>query len=142
MDAFVADRGGTGSHAVFHGIQDDHSPLVSQHFRRVDRALREVLDNENDPVVLAGVRSTQALYRQVNTHSRLIVDGIDGNARDMSLRQLHRLAWTLVEPTLRRDETAAAARCRELQGTGRTSAEVTTVRDAAGQGRVETLFVQ
>src|SRR3954469_19429288 len=39
VHAFVADRGGAGSHAVFHGIEDDQSRVVSQHFRRVDRAL-------------------------------------------------------------------------------------------------------
>jgi hypothetical protein len=142
VHAFVADRGGAGRHAVFHGTQDDHSPLVLQHFRRVDRALRDVLDDEAAPVVLAGVRSTQAIYRQANTHPRLVGEGVDGNVRDMSLQQLHRLAWPLAEPILRREETAAAARYRELQGTGRTSADVTEVGNAARQGRVETLFLR
>jgi hypothetical protein len=142
VHAFVADRGGVGSHAVFHGVQDDHSPLVLQHFRRVDRALREVLDDGAAPLVLAGVRSTQALYRQVNTHTRLVGEGVDGTVRDMGLQQLHRLAWPLVEPMLRREETAAAARYRELQGTGRTSTDVTDVGNAARHGRIETLFLR
>ncbi|MFC7279068.1 hypothetical protein ACFQS1_34315 [Paractinoplanes rhizophilus] len=142
VHAFVADRGGAGGHAVYHGIEDDHTPLVRQHFQRVDRALRDVLPADDVPLVLAGVRSTQALYRQVNTHPGLIGEGVDGNPRDLSLDQLHRAAWPLAEPVLRAGETTAAAIYRELHGTGRTSADDTAVRAAAEQGRIETLFVR
>jgi hypothetical protein len=142
VQAFVADRGGIGSRAVFGGIEDDPTPLVLQHFRRVDRALRETLQAETAPVVLAGIRSTQALYRQVNTYPRLVGEGVDGNYRDLSLERLHRLAWPLAEPVLREDETAAADTYRKLRGTGRTSNDPAAVGVAAGQGRVETLFVR
>jgi hypothetical protein len=142
VHAFVADRGGIGGRAVFGGIEDDTTPLVLEHFRRVDRALREVLEAETAPVVLAGVRSTQALYRQVNTHPGLIGEGVDGNPRDLSLEHLHRLAWPLAEPVLRGAETTAAAGYRELRGTGRTCTDTTAVCAAARQGRVETLFVR
>lgn len=142
VHAFVADRGGAGGRAVFHGVQDDHTPLILQHFRRVDRALRDVLPAGDVPLLLAGVRSTQALYRQVNTHPGLIGDGIDGNPRDTSPDQLHRVAWTLAEPVLRAGETTAAATYRELQGTGRTCTDATAICAAAEQGRIETLFVR
>lgn len=142
VHAFVADRGGAGGRAVFHGIEDDQTPLVVQHFRRVDRALREVLQADDVPLLLAGVRSTQALYRQVNTHPGLIREGIDGNSRELNADQLHRLAWPLAEPILRAGETTAAAVYRELQGTGRTCADVTTVHAAAEQGRIDTLFLR
>ncbi|MEU1605775.1 hypothetical protein [Micromonospora matsumotoense] len=142
VNAFVADRGGAGGRAVFHGIQDDHHSLVLQHFRRVDQALRAVLPGDDVPLVLAGVRSTQALYRQANTHPGLIRDGIDGNPRDVDPRQMHRTAWRLAEPVLRAGETAAAASYRELRGTGRTSTDAMAICGAAEQGRVETLFVR
>lgn len=142
VHAFVADRGGAGGRAVFHGVEDDHTPVVLQHFRRVDRALREVLQGDDVPLLLAGVRSTQALYRQVNTHPGLIREGIDGNPRELSSDHLHRLAWPLAEPVLRAGETAAAAIYRELHGTGRTSADASAVGAAAEQGRIETLFVR
>jgi hypothetical protein len=141
VHAFVADRGGAGGHAVFHGTEDDTTPLVLQHFRRVDRALRQILPAGGVPVVLAGVRSTQAIYRQVNTYPGLIAEGVDGNPRDMSLEHLHRLAWPLAQPVLRGAETAAAATYRQLRGTGRTCTDTTAVRAAADQGRIETLFI-
>ncbi|WP_229070902.1 hypothetical protein [Actinoplanes sp. DH11] len=142
VHAFVADRGGAAGRAVFHGVQDDHTPLILQHFRRADQALRDVLSVDDVPLILAGVRSTQALYRQVNTHPGLIREGIDGNPRDLSPEQLHRLAWPLAEPVLRAGETTAAAIYRELHGTGRTCTDATAVCTAAEQGRVETLFVR
>lgn len=142
VHAFVADRGGTGGRAVFHGMEDDTTPLVLQHFRRVDRALREVLQSDTTPVVLAGVRSTQALYRQINTHPGLVGDGVDGSPRDLSLDRLHRLAWPLMEPVLCDAETVATATYRELRGTGRTCTDPTEVCAAAREGRIETLFIR
>lgn len=142
VHAFVADRGG-GGRAVFHGAADhDVEPLVLQHFRRVDRALRDFLAGDDAPLVLAGVRSTQSLYRQVNTHPGLVGGGVDGNARDLGTERLHERAWPLAEPVLRRAETAAADAYRELAGSGHTRTEPAEVLAAAEHGRVDTLFVR
>ena len=142
VHAFLAGRGGTGGRAMFHGADDyDVKPLILQHFRRVDHALRDLLAGDPAPVVLAGVRYLQAIYHQANTHPQLLPAGIDGSPRDASPDQLHRRAWALVEPLLRGQETAAATGYRALQGTGRTSNTPYEVFVAAQQGRVETLFL-
>jgi hypothetical protein len=142
VHAFLADRGGAGGRAVFHGGDDyDAKPLILQHFRRVNQALRELLAGDQAPVVLAGVRYLQAIYHRANTHPQLLPAGIDGSPRDTSPDHLHRRAWALVEPLLRGHETAAAAEYRALQGTGRTSNTPEEVVVAARQGRVETLFL-
>lgn len=142
VHAFVADRGGAGARAVFHGGSTDQTALVRQHFRRVDRALRDVVGDGDVPLVLAGVRSTQDLYRQVSTYPNLVAGGVEGSTRDMSPQVLHRQAWPLAAPVLRGAEAAAHATYRSLAGTGRTAARLTEVADAAGQGRVETLFLR
>jgi hypothetical protein len=142
VHAFLADRGGSGGRAVFHGSGDDDAkPLVLRHFQRVDQALRELLGGDQAPLVLAGVRSLQAIYHQANTHPRLLATGVDGSPRDMSPAQLHHRVWPLVEPVLRGHEAAAATAYRALQGTGRTSSEPAEVLVAAQQGRVDTLFL-
>lgn len=142
VHAFLADRGGTGGRAVFHGADDyDVKPLILQHFRRVDHALRELLAGDTAPVVLTGVRYLQAIYHQANTHPPLLSAGIDGSPRDARPDQLHRRAWALVEPLLRSRETAAATGYRALQGTGRTCNTPHEAFAAAQQGRVETLFL-
>jgi hypothetical protein len=142
VHAFLADRGGTGGRAVFHGGDEyDAKPLILQHFRRVDQALRELLAGDQAPVVLAGVRYLQAIYHQANAHPQLLPAGIDGSPRDMSPDQLHHRAWPLVEPLLRSHEAGAATGYRAWQGTGRTSNTPDEVFAAAQQGRVETLFL-
>lgn len=136
---FLVDRG--GPHAGFHGNDAESAPLIIEHFRRVDRALAEVLADEDAPLVLAGVRSTQQLYRQVNTHPRLLDTGIDASPWDFSAAQLHRRAWPLVEPTLRSGEVAAVAAYRALLGSDRTRTEPAEILAFAEQGRIETLFL-
>jgi release factor family 3 len=142
VHAFLADRGGAGGHTVFHG-GDDAGPkvLIQQHFQRVDHFLRDVLGTGSAPLVLAGVRSMQALYHKVNTYPELLAAGLDGSPRDIDPEELHRRAWPLVEPVLRRDEAVAAGAHRALQGTGRTCTEPAGILTAAQQGRVETLFL-
>ena len=142
VQAFLADRGGTGGRTVFHG-SDEAEPkmLVLQHFQRVDQALREVLARGRAPLVLAGVRSMQALYQKANTYPELLAAGLDGSPRDLSTEELHRRAWPLVEPVLRGNEAVAASAHRALQGTGRTCNDPAEVLTAARQGRVEALFL-
>jgi hypothetical protein len=78
VHAFVADRGGAGARAVFHGIgggAEDRQESVLQHFHRVDRVVRDVLAGERAPLVLAAVRHRQALYRGTNTYPCLLAEG-------------------------------------------------------------------
>ncbi len=144
VHAFVADRGGAGARAVFHGIgggAEDRQESVLQHFHRVDRVVRDVLAGERVPLVLAAVRHRQALYRTANTYPGLLAEGIDGNPRDIPIDLLHRRVWEIAEPELRGAERAAADTYRALRGTGRTANRPEEMLIAAGHGRVDTLFI-
>lgn len=143
VHAFVAERGGAGSSALFHGVGSgpEDQQLQRRHFHRVDQALREVLAGERAPLVVAAVRHQQALYREVSTYPHLLTQGIDGNPRDTDLDLIHRLSWALVEPELRSNERAAGDTYRALLGTGRTANRPSEVLTAAEQGRIDTLFV-
>jgi hypothetical protein len=144
VHAFLADRGGQGTRAVFHGVgrdSDEWKTRTLQHFRGTDRALRQVLDGDQLPLVLAGVRHLQALYRAVNTHPRLLDQGIDGNPEQKNREELHRHAWALVEREMRRGASTAIERYHALRGTGRTVGTLEDVLRAAIEGQVETLLV-
>ena len=144
VHAFVADRGGAGARAVFHGIgggAEDRQESVLQHFHRVDRVVRDVLAGERAPLVLAAVPHRQALYRTANTYPGLLAEGIDGNPRDIPIDLLHRRVWEIAEPELRGAERAAADTYRALRGTGRTANRPEEMLIAAGHGRVDTLFI-
>ena len=146
VHAFIADRGGAGSRAVFHGVgagtPDDRKALITRHFRGVDHALREVLpSNGQAPLVLAAVRRMQSLYSEVNTYPHLLGQGIDGSPRDLPVVTLHRRAWPLVEPALRRTEEKAISRFEELHGTGLTVDGPTDTLAAAEHGQVQSLLL-
>jgi hypothetical protein len=146
VHAFIADRGGARSRAVFHGVgagmPDDRKALIARHFRGVDHALREVLpSNGQAPLVLAAVRSMQSLYREINTYPHLIGQGIDGSPRDLAIETLHRRAWPLVEPALRRTEEKSISRYEELHGTGHTVDGPTDTLAAAEHGQVQSLLL-
>ena len=144
VHAFLADRGGHGTRTVFHGVDsasNERKTRALQHFRGTDRALREVLGADQPPLLLAGGRPLQALYRAVSTYPNLLETGIHGNPELINPDQLHRQAWAIAEPELRRGSATALRRFRELQGTGRTLSDPEEIRQAAVDGQVETLLV-
>jgi hypothetical protein len=144
VHAFVADRRGQGTQAVFHGRgrdSDERKTRALQHFRGTDRALRNVLNGDQAPFVLAGVRHLQALYRAVNTHPHLLEHGIDGNPELKNREELHRHAWALAEPEMRRGASTAIRRYHDLRRTGRTVGNLEEALRAASEGQVETLLV-
>jgi hypothetical protein len=141
VHAVLPSRDGFRDDATFHGGPDDPTVPVVQHFQRVDQALREVLRCGQVPLVLAGARSLQALYRKANTYPMLMSDGVDGNPHYLRAVVLHRRAWAIVDPILRRAEDAAVSAHRAAQHTGGTCTHPMEVLAAAEQGRVETLFL-
>jgi hypothetical protein len=135
--------GGKGERAaMFHG-QDlaDNKERIQRYFRQIDQGLRDLLRDEQAPLVLAGVEYLLPIYKEVNTYPHLLNGGITGNPEGVSPEELHRQAWAQVEPYFKREQEEAAARYRQLAGTGRTSHDPGEILPAAYHGRVECLFV-
>jgi hypothetical protein len=135
--------GGKGERAaMFHG-QDlaDNKERIQRYFRQIDQGLRDLLREAQAPLVLAGVEYLLPIYKEANTYQHLLNGGITGNPEGVSHEDLHRQAWALVEPYFKREQEAAAARYRQLAGTGKTSHDPGEIVPAAYHGRVEFLFV-
>jgi hypothetical protein len=132
--------------AAYHGqgtVENDTKETILRYFQRVDRALADLLQNSNRPLVLAGVDFLLPIYQQANTYPFLVDEGIEGNPDDQSAKALHQRAWRVVEPIFREKQHDAVARYEELSGRGSSEAstEIKEVVNAAAYGRVETLFV-
>jgi hypothetical protein len=135
--------GGKGERAaMFHG-QDlaDNKERIQRYFRQIDQGLRDLLREAQAPLVLAGVEYLLPIYKEINTYQHLLNGGITGNPEGVSLEDLHRQAWAQVEPYFKREQDEAAARYRQLAGTGRTSHDSREIVPGAYHGRVEFLFV-
>jgi hypothetical protein len=129
--------------AMFHGHGvgvDDEKDAVLRFCRHVDRGLHELLKEERSFLVLAGVEYINAIYREANTYPCLVDRGVAGNPERTGAERLHKEAWAVVEPLFLRAREEAAARCRELLGTGHASADINVVVPAAYAGSVDVLF--
>jgi hypothetical protein len=128
--------------AMFHGQSaDDAKDRIQRYFRQIDQGLKDLLREAQAPLVLAGVEYLLPIYKEINTYQHLLNGGITGNPEGTSPEELHRQAWALVEPYFKRAQDEAAARYRQLAGTGRTSLNPEEIVPGAYHGRVELLFV-
>lgn len=134
---------GPGHGAIFHGHGtgiDEHKDNLLRFFRQVDAGIETLLRGQRAPLMLAGVEYLFPIYREASRYPHLLEDGIAGNPERLSGEVLHRRAWSLLEPRFARPREEAAARYRELAGTGKTSTDLARVLPAAHRGRVEVLF--
>jgi len=119
----------------------DRKEEILQFFHVVDRGLRPFLTDRAAPLVLAAVDYLAPLYRETNTHPRLLSETIAGNPDGLSPRALGARGWEIVRPHFETAGTTAVERLRELLGLGRASVDLVTVLRAACEGRVSELLV-
>jgi hypothetical protein len=142
----ITPGGKGGRPAIFHGhgvaSADDPKDYISRYFHRVDKGLRDLLRDEQAPLVLAGVDYLFPIYREANTYPHLVDEGIEGNPEELRAEELHEQAWVIVQPLFLAAQRETAARYRQLAGAGseQASNDLKEVVRAAYHGRVETLF--
>lgn len=136
-------RGGDRSSMISgHGADlENNKENILKYFRQIDKGLRDLLRDERVPLVLAGVDYLFPIYKEVNTYTHLMDEGITGNPRGMSLEQLHRQALSIVHPYFQKNENDAIAQYRQSSGTGLTSKDIKEIVQAAYHGRVGVLFI-
>ncbi len=140
-----ASTGGRGR-AVFygHGTGDDSSKEndLNLFMRQVADGMTEILRDQQAPLVLVGLDASVAAYRDANKYSHVLDEAVIRNPDDLSVDQLHELAWPLVETRLRAERQTVIDRFHELNGTGRGASDLASVQVAAAEGRVDTIFVR
>ena len=124
------------------GLGDVAKKNILRYFLLLDRGLHhEILKEENAPLVLAGVDYLHPIYKEVNTYRHLFGDGIAGNPEGLSSEELHKRAWTLVQPYFDQAQVEAVNEYRQLVGTGHTSNNIEEIVPSSYMGKVELLFV-
>jgi hypothetical protein len=139
-----AGRGDPGKGGVPHGQgaeRDTSKEDLAHYFRLIDAALRPVLRDQRDPLVLAGVQYLLPIYREVSSYPHLAEAELPGNPDHLNEQQLHDRAWPLIKPHVEKAKLDAGAKYRHLAGTGKTSADIRQILPATVGGQVESLFV-
>lgn len=144
LQAHIESPGGRYPGAMFHGHgvgKDDDQENVRRYCYAVERAVYDVLKNENEPLVMATVEFVHPIYAEANQYSHLLAAGIQANPDDMDDDGLREAAWKIVQPQFRQARREALDLFGQLHGTGRASADPEEVLLAAHDGRIATLLV-
>ena len=133
------------------GVPDLPEPVVGAHgklstglrryARRVDQALRPIVNGLDLPLILAAAEPMDAAYRSVNSYPHLLATGIPGNPETTSGADLAQRARELLDELY-------ATELRELHETyavrasqRRAASDVADVARAATYGLVDTVLV-
>jgi len=109
--------------------------------RRIDQAVRPVLNGLDIPLILAATETVAALYRTVNTYPHLTKERIAGNPETATDAELVESARTLLD-TIYSDELATVSDLFELRSSqGRSATDLSDVARLATLGAVDTLLV-
>lgn len=140
----VQSLGGERSRNLYygHGGQADvHKSDLERYLRDVSQAVEERLHGETAPLVLAGVGSTVAAYRQVQRYPHLVDTAVLGAVGSLAPYVLHEKAWAAALPALEQPRREALARLSRLNGSLLVKQQPVEILRAAREGRVEALLV-
>ena len=124
---------GGGRDAMFHGHgagDEDQKVRIERYFNLVDHGLRELLQAQQAPLILAGVDYLLPIYRKVSEYAKIMPDGIEGSAERMRADELQERAWRIVEPYFRRETEDTLAQYQQLAGTGRVDRKSTRLNSS------------
>jgi hypothetical protein len=114
---------------------------IRQYARRVDEALRPLLNGLDLPLILAAAEPIDSIYRSVNSYPHLLPTSIPGNPEDVSDGELaeraRRLLDDLYAAELRTTRETYALRASQR----RASSDIANVARAATFGLVDTVLV-
>ncbi len=148
LQAHTGARAGNRHDAIFHGQgaqSEDERPQepLRRFFHEIDGGLRDVLRDEQAPLLLAGVEYYLPIFREVNSYPYLVQDDIlAGNPDHLAPHQLHGRAWKAVEPLFLAAQTASLKQFHQARRQdGLTSDDLKEIVPAAVFSRIDTLFV-
>ena len=136
----AASQGGS----MFHGQgggDESYKADISQFLNSVENRITDLLENEQAPLVLAGVEYLTSMYAKHNRYNHLVETIIEGNPENTTKDKLHASAWEIVREIFKQDEQKALDTYHDRAGTGKTGADLDKVVVAAFDGKVETLFI-
>ena len=135
---------GGGERSTFssaYGIEEDKDQRVVEFFQLIDDAVRQIIGDDEAPLVTAGVEHTNALYREANNYRHLLDETITGSPEQLSNDVLHQKAWQIVGPRFEQAMNKARDDYQILKPRGQATSDLAEIVPAAAFQRVGTLWV-
>jgi len=144
----VASYGGGGvtSAPMRHGQggkQDEVHADAERFFRAIDRAVTEHHSRPSGlPLILAALPEHHHLFHRVSHNPFLLEEGLTINPDVLSIDELRRRVWRVVEPQYLARLAAMAEEFEVAKSNGLGSDDVAQVAQAAAAGRVAMLLIE
>ncbi|RIJ37605.1 baeRF7 domain-containing protein [Pontibacter oryzae] len=122
---------------------DEEHERVREFMLAIDNGLQQILHNESEPLVLAGVDHYCGIYRNISKYKNIVPENININENSdvNNMQVLHEKAMKVIKPLLQQGHSDSLTRYENVAGTGATSEDIATVAAEAVHGRVDTLFI-
>lgn len=137
--------GGDRRSAIYHGHgggpEDEGKDWLLRYFRAIDKGMQELLQDEQAPLIFAGVDYLLPIYQEANTYRYLMDTAITGNPEELRPDELHKAAWEIVAPHFVRAQSEALETYQQMAATNQAAHTIRQILPAAYQGRVQTAFV-
>ncbi|WP_332666297.1 baeRF11 domain-containing protein [Aeromicrobium sp.] len=119
-------------------ISEDHKTRVAEFARRVDGAVRPIVEDHARPLVLAAAEPVASIFRATSKCTRLEGATIVGNPEDRPVRELQEAAQRVLRARHVADVVETLEEARER---GRVVTSLDDVAASAAAGAVDTLVV-
>ena len=141
--ASAAGKSSISDRAPVRRIQGSEGAKVrmGQYARRIDRALRPLLNGLEIPLILAAAEPIDSIYRSVNTYPHLLAQGISGNPEALADAELALQARTILDDLYAAQLSDVRERYGQRSADRRSLSDLAEVAHAASFGAVETLLV-
>ncbi len=106
----------------------------------VQDAVSAAISDRDAPLVLAAARDLDAVYREVNTHPRLLEKGIEANPGSLSDEDLEQRARAILDEHYQQRIARWVEEFGSLRANGRATAQLSEVARAAWSGQVAELL--
>lgn len=136
-----SDVQGGGIYHGHGGGRDKMDGYLKEYFAIVDRGLREFLDDETIPMILATVDVNAALYQDVAKYNHLREKYVAGSPEDLSAKQLHEQAWEIMEGYAHSNRNDFREEFGSYLAGNRASTSATDIIASAVEGKVQTVFI-
>lgn len=138
--AGLASIKGRGHYRRLHGTEGQNVRLT-QFARKVDAALRPVLNGQEAPLILAATGRLASVFRQVNSYPHLLAHSIDDSPDRMTEGELAAAARPVLDESYKDEVAALHNLFSQRAGESRVTTDISDAARAATFGAIQTLMV-
>jgi hypothetical protein len=115
---------------------------LAHFFKEVDKGVNQMLARETAPLVLAGVETETALYREINSYQHLAEQAVHGSPQKVSPTELHDRALAIMRQSFSAPLRRVMSKFQDYQDAKRVSMKVDEILERAHEGRVSDLLLR